>query len=373
MDLLPLARNCVLALLCLFGSQALAQAPPPGATATLEAVINRTLEDYALSPDNRFKLAAYAEMKGRYAPSFDIFLLNFGGLGHLTVYTDRCLFRTTGGKVFHLDAGDDSARALPAFNAALDEMFEHIILLGNHGADSARCAFVDAHLAPMNVEPFTKMFIRHILVRYGRFDTARQQVAFQTDWLPAETYLETEGTTTLRKPRSRLSMVLEPGQLRGYYLDLGASVFLNRVKRPVAYATGEEYLPNVAAFKVFAQKLFVQNIQYVVEEESKRLQHTSSPNPVVSELVTYDSEIKGENRFVVGKHRKRQISTAGVEPLYGPFQWIPMMLGLLRTQGTNIGDADVICYFVEADYFERLYEQLLPEEKTKVDAFMVKR
>ena len=46
-----------------------------------------------------------------------------------------------------------------------------------------------------------------------------------------------------------------------------------------------------------------------------------------------------------------------------------MMLTILRTHGINIGDVDIIKYFIDEPYFARLYDQLTKEEKEKVDFY----
>ena len=46
-----------------------------------------------------------------------------------------------------------------------------------------------------------------------------------------------------------------------------------------------------------------------------------------------------------------------------------MMLTIMRTHGVNIGDVDIIKYFIDEPYFPRLYEQLTKEEKEKVDYY----
>ena len=59
--------------------------------------------------------------------------------------------------------------------------------------------------------------------------------------------------------------------------------------------------------------------------------------------------------------------------LYQEYDWIPMMLGMLRAQRVNIGDPDIIQYFVDEPYFDRIYRLLTPKEKIKVDAYLRRR
>ena len=77
-------------------------------------------------------------------------------------------------------------------NEQLDDMFEKIILLGNAGASQEHVKFVDRSLARKNIEPFEKVYLRHILLKYGKFDLENQEVTFHTDWLTSPKHSNTK-------------------------------------------------------------------------------------------------------------------------------------------------------------------------------------
>ena len=49
---------------------------------------------------------------------------------------------------------------------------------------------------------------------------------------------------------------------------------------------------------------------------------------------------------------------SGIKPLYDKYNWIPMMLGIMRSNNISIADKDVIEYFIDQPYFPILYDQL---------------
>lgn len=340
----------------------------------LEAIINNSLQSYDLTQDNQFKLAAYAELKGRLDSREHALILNFGSLGHLTFFQRNLLFRNQGAGVYSLNRFESDSKDDASLNKQLRDLFERIILMGNQSASAEHIAFVDACLARKNLEPFEKIYMRHILLKYGRYDAAARKVTFHTDWLPERTfaYLSPSNKKTIRQPINPMSIKLDSNTLRGYYLRSGGTVYVENVDREVLFATGEEYDYNVAAFKLFAQKLFVQTVQYIAKEESKRLESLKSrEGKIMNQMVTADSPIENADRWHESRpRRKAPRTTAKVAPLYHQYSWIPMMLTILRANKINIGDEDVIKYFVNESYFPKIYEQLTREERSKVDVYM---
>lgn len=351
-------------------------------TLSLEEIINEYIGAYPLTSDNRFKLAAYAELKGRYAASVKTLTLNFGGLGFLNFYEKNCLLRTGNNQVFSLNRNSSHVSDSIEMNRRLSEIFEKIILLGNHNADAEKIEFVDKYLAKKNIEPFEKVFLRHVFIRFGRYNAEKKMIMFHTDWLPERTfsYRGPDDKELVKKHITPLKMVLSENVIRGYYLENNGTVFVENVNRSVFYATGEEYLFNVAAFKLFAQKLFVQSVQYVSRAEAKRLEGISSDaeqSTVITQMITYDSQISGQGTHVAGNMRQSYYApaapaskvTTSAQPLYHEYSWIPMMLGIMRSNDINIGDDYVIKYFIDEPYFDRIYQQLTREEKEKVDKY----
>ncbi|MEZ4827875.1 MAG: hypothetical protein R3C61_16550 [Bacteroidia bacterium] len=351
-------------------------------TISLEEIINETLSAYPLTTDNRFKLAAYTELKGRYAASVQTLTLNFGGLGFLNFYQKNCLLRTGNNQVFSLNRNSEHVSDSVEMNRRLEEIFEKIILLGNHNADPEKIEFVDTYLAKKNIEPFEKVFLRHIFIRFGRYNAEKRMIMFHTDWLPERTfsYRGPDDKELVKRHITPLKMVLSENTIRGYYLENDGTVFVENVDRDVFYATGEEYLFNVAAFKLFAQKLFVQSVQYISKAEAKRLETVSddpSQSTVITQMVTYDSQISDQGKYVAGNMRQSyyagpsapQKAATTVQPLYHEYSWIPMMLGIMRSNNINIGDDYVIKYFIDEPYFDRIYQMLTREEKAKVDKY----
>ncbi|RMG66892.1 MAG: hypothetical protein D6722_14215 [Bacteroidetes bacterium] len=314
----------------------------------LETLINRHLTGYSLSKENRLRLALYAELKGDYESDGEVFTLDFGKLGSLAFYEKNLLLRFGHRpmRAVHLNRFEHGTPQARLMDSTLHAIFEQIPLLRNGEASPELIRFVDKALARKNLEPFSKIYIRHVLLQHGTYDLVRDEVTFHSRDLAQD--------DEVRRPPTPMMIRLNQDVLRGYYIRSGGTVFVENVDRKVHYATGEDAATNVAAFKVFAQQLFVQTVQYVSQAESERI---------------------AQSQRVLGAPGTAPAQgapalPAGIKPLYTPYSWIPMMLGILRNQRINVGDADVICYFVDADYFDRLYAQLLPEEKAKVDAYL---
>ncbi|MEM6805635.1 MAG: hypothetical protein AAF696_29830, partial [Bacteroidota bacterium] len=226
---------------------------------TLESLINERLQDYPLSTDNRFRLASYCELKGQFEHKNDALIIDFGAYGNISFYHNNFILKTDHSGVFHMDRGKNSSSQVQAMNESLAAIFDRIMLLSNHKRENEIIDFVDEHLSRKNLEPFYKIFVRHILVKYGRYNSSLKQVEFKTEWLPDQfySYKEPGDQQLIRKTISPLRIKLDEKILRGYYIKAGGTVYIENVKRDVPYASGEDYGPNVTAFKVFAQKLFV--------------------------------------------------------------------------------------------------------------------
>lgn len=359
-----LCVGCFLSAL-VFSSPILSSFSSPSNTPSLESVINRYVQSFHLSPDNRFKLAAYAELRGRYLSESQGLALHFGSLGELSFFPKNLLYRTGDQRVYHLNTGEVSSEHADRINQQLSEMFERVILLGNHNAAPAHIDFVDTHLAKKNLEPFSKLFIRHILIKYGRYDSIQKEVIFHTTWLPENTYnfRDPENAQIVKKHITPLAMKLSKKILRGYYLTTGGTVYMEDVKREVSFATGEEYDPHIHAFKLFAQNLFVQSVQYISKMESRRLNDLSE----VGAVITNPMQASSKKRSI------RPHAASNIKPLYHPDGWIPMMLTILRSKKIHISDQEIISCFVNQSYFPKLYEQLTQEEKSKVNQYLASR
>ena len=331
---------------------------------SLESVINRLMVDYPFTYDNQFKLSAYAELKGQFSARNQSVTLDFGNMGKLSFYHQNCLLRTPGGQVFYLNRKKYEPEQAHQFNRQLEGIFENISLLANHGASPEQISFVNKWLARKNLEPFDKIFTRYLFVKYGKYDPKRRQMEFHTDWLGASIaggFRDRGGRPLVRRHKSPLRVLLDSVNLRGYYLKVGGYVYVEDVKREVAYATGEEYRHNVGAFKLFIKKLLMQTTQYVSRNEfvpEKRAQkQVNSKDVAVANLVRH--------RPTRQTHIRPKI-----KPLYTAYDWIPGMLGRLRSANINIGDPDIIPYFIDQPYFDQIYQQLIPAEKSAVDRYL---
>ncbi|GAB4404502.1 MAG: hypothetical protein OHK0039_04720 [Bacteroidia bacterium] len=340
-----------------------------------ESLINDQIHAYGLSMDNQFRLAAYTELKGNYSPEYHTLTLDFGTATQLAFYRNNLLLRIGRSEVYHLNRGEQGTVNAETVDRRLNELFDQIPLLSNRHADPCLVYFVDMHLARKNIEPFDKIFLRHILITYGRFNEEFGYVEFDTGWLPEKTYAyRAEGDTGLvRKPISPLRIRLDDRILRGYYVRAGGTVYVEDVRQAVEYATGENYSHNVAAFKLFVQKLFVQSVQYVVRSESERIaqpmQQVSFMPQDAAYLASQTTRPVAAAPVTTSAPKTIQPVRSSVEPLYHAYSWIPMMLGMLRSRSINIGDPDVVRYFIDEPYFPRIYTQLTPEERMRVDAY----
>lgn len=345
----------------------------------LEALINERFSDIPLTPDNRHRLAAWSELKGDYSESSNTLTLQFGEIAKLEVYQNNFLLRLGNNRVFHLDRRRTHPRDVQTMNESLRSVFEQISLLANHNANPELVYFVDEHLAKKNLEPFAKLYLRHILIKFGRYNPALQMVEFKTDWLPVRSY-EYEvpgenGTVMVKKPIDPLIIKLDEATVRGYYLRSGGTVYVEDVERDVFYATGSDYSPNVSAFKIFLQQLFTQTTNYVVKEEEKRIQ-SYRLQPAVETMPEFEAPSSSiasvQNTRSLGQSRgqaPRPTATVGVKPLYSRQDWMSKMLGLLRLQNAVI-DPDVADFLMSQPFFDQLYEHFTKAEKAYYDRIM---
>lgn len=316
--------------------------------ATIETFINDHVQRYDLSQANFLRVSAYTELKG-HPNAIGGIRLDFGYLGEMNFYTKNCLLRTTDDHVYHITLNED----FPAFNQALDaaltELFERIPLFSNGRADSAFVAFVDNNLSRKNLDPFHKIYARYLFLHYGQFDPLSQVAIVKSAWLNQEV----DGFTRRDEYHGEvnpLTMRLDWQELKGFYHRTQGEAYVHDVDRSVAYATGETVAPNLTAFKFFLQKmmgLIPHNQDYrVATRKHGATLHLSE-----------------------GSHSEGGTT---IEALYHEYSWIPMMLGILRQRNISFGDPDIVRYFIDAPYFDRIYAQLTKKEKKDVDAYLMK-
>lgn len=340
----------------------------------MEALINERFADLPLTPDNRHRLAAWSELKGDFSSTSDRLTLHFGKIGKLEVYPNNFLLRIGHRRIYHLDRRSMNDRDILIMNETLADVFEQISLLANHNADPELVYFVDEQLARKNIEPFAKVYLRHILIRFGRFDPIRRIVQFKTDWLPINSF-EYEvpgenGSHFVRRPIDPLYIKLDESTVRGYYLRSGGTVYVEDVERNVFYATGHGYSPNVSAFKIFLQKLFTQTTTYVVREEEQRIveyqRHQHHAQRHERQRTSSETSRNMFSRGSTRAHHSRSGAGPSYKPLYSQNEWMGKMLGLLRLQDA-VTDPDVAEFLVSQSFFSELYKQLNDREQDYYD------
>ncbi len=322
--------------------------------ANVEAFINDHVQQYQLHPDNLFRLSAYTELKGQFQDDGEV-KLDFGNRASLSFYPQNLLLRVRGKGVYHLNRGEEMGKVYDeSINEVLDEIFEGILLLSNGDASEAHIAFVDEQLTQKNLDPFHKLFLRYLMLHHGRFDSVNRYVEFYSGWLPSDDEYAAAAAS------GHLGMQMSSEELRGYYFKTGSRVYLKNVERPVSYATGEVAGANVTAFKLFLQDLMGHSVHYLLDMQGR----------VAAQKISYET---------FGTPTTEQVSNAqnstfpqGKETpvLYHEYHWIPMMLGLLHANGTSFSDPEVICYFVDAPYYDLIYSQLSAEEKAQADQYL---
>jgi hypothetical protein len=310
----------------------------------METFINQHVQRYAVSPTNRLRVSAYTELRGEPEGSGGL-RLNFGQLGELTFYQRNCLLRTSAGGVHHIAPGAAPSSKAEALNEALDQIFEQMLLLSNGPASQEMIAFVDEQLARKTIDPFHKIYARYLLLHHGQYDPVAQTVVVKSAWLQGHTMVRSDLHGGQQNP---LTLRLDAYEIRGFYHRTYGEVFLHDADRAVAYATGEQSRPNVAPFKSFLQKMMghLPEMMTVNQVRTQGLNLTFSTGTTTS------------------------TSAASIEPMYHEYNWIPMMLGLLRERNLSFGDPEIVCYFVEQPYFDRIYAQLTVNEKHDVDAYL---
>lgn len=333
-----------------------------------EELINSLINSYPLENDIKLKLSAYAELKGRYSDSTKTLSMDFGNLGTLYFFHDNCLLKNKKNEVYYIDRKNPHLAQVEAFNEGVQQLFEHINLTGNYHASTSHVDLVATHLAKKNIEPFYKLFVRHLLISYGEYDPIKKRVEFHSDRLPRGSQEDLQDESLVGGHFSPLKIVLEGKQIRGYYLDVGGEVYIEDEKTQDFYVSGEDYkYNNVTAFKLFISKLFSQSIQYIAPKESKRIAQLNKHKyrqEKVSEKPTASAVKKARVLKVGSQIHERTI--------YTPYSWIGMMLSMLRVNKVNIGDPDIIKYFVDRPYFSNIYGELLPNERQAVDRYLTK-
>jgi len=320
----------------------LCSAQKPIVRSTITQVINQHLGGYALSSDNLLRLAIYAELKGKYGPAHRQILLDFGDFGEISFYENNCLIRTSEG-VVNLNKGQDEDASLA--NEMVHNLLENLMLFSNQQADTAHLAFVDKYLAKKNIEPFHKIYTRHVLLRFGKYHAGEKKVVFHTDYIsPSTPY----SGNMVQKHKTPLKLVLDSTELRGYYLHTGGEVFVHDSKQNLWYATeeGKKY-NNVTAYKLFIQLLITESIPYISQEESLRQQKLD---------------------------QLRQLTYAGnasssLPSRYSPDEWIMLMLTSLRNQNISPADPYILKHLVRQPYFSRIYEHMTETEKTEAKRY----
>ncbi|RMG67195.1 MAG: hypothetical protein D6722_13615 [Bacteroidetes bacterium] len=304
-------------------------------TYPLEGLIDRFLEGSGLSVANQLRLSAWLELRGDYDPGHDVFSVRFGDIASMQLYQGNWVLRTQGHRIFHLDRHRKRPTERQLMDEALHRLFEQIPLLAQAGADPALVRFVDESLARKPLEPFAKLYLRHLFIHHGEFNG--QVVAFRSDRLPVA------GDTPVRLHLDRQS-------LRGYYLRSGGTAYVEDVDRAVSYATGEASAPHIAAFKLLAQTLFQETTTYVTAQRRDMWAAPSLP------LISRSGPESG--------------SMAAPLPVrYPPDQWIGTLLLQLRRHNLSIGDPDILPYFIDQPYFPQIYTRLTPQERAEVDRF----
>ena len=306
-----------------------------------ENLINRHISGYAFNPNNLFRLALYAELKGKYIAESKELKLNFGSYATISFYPTHCLLKK-GTSAFHLQKDIPSSSVVEAMDVILDEIFEQIMLMSNGNANLAHASFVDFYLRKKNIEPFHKLFTRYLLLNYGKYDPITESVVFYSEDLPK---LPSNGEEIqFKKYKYPLKIVLSNEALNGYYLKTGGKVYVEDAKKNIWYATGEDYqYNNVTAYKLFIQHLFTQSIQHIAEFSQRRVQ--------------------AMDLSLVMKQKPTQQNWGSSTQLGST------IIGILKSQDIPITDPEILKYLVYRPFFKDIYRQLSQREKTKVDQF----
>lgn len=348
---------------------------------SVESLINRYLRAYPFTPENTFRLGVYLEMKGQYDEAAHAMTVNFGQLATLTFYPQSCLLRAGRFGIYSLDQQGNRPVDIEAMNQALSAVFEQIFLMGNAGTNRNLVRLVDQYLIRKNLAPFDKILLRHLLTRYGRYDSIYNRVELRTEWFPEAPlrYRDQAARQAREQDFSPLYLKLDKGVVRGYFLRAGGTVYVEDVEREVLFATGEIQTPSTQAFRTFVQQLFVQTTLYLVRAEEKRMAMLELSTRLPDRFSAGELPVLADNEIAVGPrggemlprpegYRVRAMADTMAQE-YHPFHWVPMMLGMLRDRNVSIADPDVLPYFIDAPYFDFLYGLLTPHEQEAVDRY----
>lgn len=307
---------------------------------TVTQIINRHFDGYPISFDNQLRLAIYAELKGRYGATHRQILLDFEEFGEISFYADNCIIKSPEG-VINLNKQDGPPHA--EANQLIHGILENLMLFSNHRAAPDHIAFVDHWLARKNIEPFHKIYTRHLLLRYGRFDAAAQQLVFHTDYISPT---EDVNASLVKAHKTPLKMVLDSTSLRGYYLKAGGQVFVEDTHQALWYATEEgKAYNNITAYKLFLQLLITETIPYISRAEDTRQQKIDRVRQIISQRE--------------GKPLSR----------YSSDEWILFLLSSLRSQQISPSDPDILRHLVRQPHFDRIYAHMTEEEKAAADSY----
>ena len=342
--------------------------PTPGlqAEVPIEELINEKVCIYKLDVINQTRLAAYSELKGVSTRENGNLKVSFGSYGSIQFYDKSCLLKTYDGH-FTLTPEEDDITQLASFNRALFNLLESIPLLNNQHASLDHVAFVDTYLSRKNLAAFDKIYVRHILIKYGIFD--QDQVTFRADWLPDHEYFVVdEKTNRLTKKEARqLKMVLTKDELRGWYLDIGAQVYVKNVKRKVSYASGEVISTNTHAFKLFVQDLYQQTAHFIQKNRIEILKMGKK------EAAMLAFEMKMEGNAPENHPALNHVSLKKIELKNHPYQrdsWIPTMFSLLRYHNIPLHDPDIADILIKHPKFDVMLGFMTPSEQEKMTALL---
>ncbi len=352
---------------------------PAQASTPLESIINHYLEVYPFSPENAFRLGVYLELKGEYNPDDESMTATFGELAHITFNRGSVLLRAGRFGVYSLNEKGNRPADIDVMNQALSAIFEQVFLMGNVGANRNLVRLVDRYLIRKNLTPFDKILLHHILTRFGRYDSLYNRVEIKTEWFPQKAMVIREyGHKNAREVYGdKLYLKLDKGVIRGYYLRAGGTVYVEDVERDVLYATGEVQSPSSTAFKFFVQQLYTQSTSYLIEEEQRRLAQLELEARLPNRFAPGELPLVASNEITVERRGEMLPRPSGYQQqarnkidtlslLYQPYQWVPMMVGILRDQDISIADPDILPYFIHASYFDFLYNLLTPDEQAAV-------
>lgn len=332
--------------------------PSNNERAPVERLINEIVYAYNIDEKNLTRLAAYTELKGVYTRETGHLQVHFGSYGTLQFFKASCLLKTYDG-YYTLSPEEQDTSKLFSFNRALFNLLESIPLLSNQYASPNHVAFVDRCLSRKSLAAFDKLYVRHILIKYGKFDQG--QVSFQDNWLPEHIFVEVDQDTRAlkRKGSRRLKLTLTEKELRGYYLDIGAEVYARDANRKVIYASGEILPKNIGPLNLFVQHLYIQTAQFITKDKPEIGRMEKRDTPILA--------VAPKTNFSVTDHPGLQHrSLKEIKLNNHPYQmhsWIPTMLGLLRYHDIEFHDPDVANILISHPSFDVMLDFMTTEEQ----------